>query len=65
MKIVERYPVSAQVAALLRGWCGRAGMSSQEQSPAIGAVVLKGSSPVGTIGGATVGGIIGNQVGKD
>jgi osmotically inducible lipoprotein OsmB len=36
--------------------------------PAAGAVagaVLTGGSPIGTVGGAAVGGVIGNEVSKD
>jgi len=48
-----------------------AGMSSQSRDTAVGAAVggvagsiLTGGSPVGTVGGAGVGGVIGNEVGK-
>jgi osmotically inducible lipoprotein OsmB len=51
---------------------GCAGMSSRDKSTAIGAgvgavggAVLTGGGVLGTVGGAAVGGIIGNQVGKD
>jgi osmotically inducible lipoprotein OsmB len=47
-------------------------MSSRDQSIVTGAgvgavagAVLTGGSPVGTIGGAAVGGVIGNEVSKD
>lgn len=46
-----------------------AGMSSQNRNTAVGAgagailgAVLTGGSAVGTVGGAAVGGVIGNQV---
>jgi osmotically inducible lipoprotein OsmB len=32
---------------------------------AIGGAILTGGSPIGTVGGAAVGGLVGNQVGKD
>jgi osmotically inducible lipoprotein OsmB len=48
------------------------GMSSRDKSTAIGAgvgavggAVLTGGGVLGTVGGAAVGGVIGNQVGKD
>lgn len=47
-------------------------MSAREKSTAIGAgvgaaagAVLTGGGLIGTVGGAAVGGVIGNQVGKD
>lgn len=60
--------VSATVLALsVLGGC--AGMSQREQNTAIGAgvgaaggAVLTGGSAVGTVGGAAIGGLIGNQV---
>lgn len=59
------------VAAVLLGLGGCSGMSSQDQSTAVGAgvgavggAVLTGGSAVGTVGGAAVGGIIGHEVGK-
>ena len=49
-----------------------AGMSSRDKSTAIGAgvgavggAVLTGGGVLGTVGGAAVGGVIGNQIGKD
>ena len=51
---------------------GCAGMSSRDKSTAIGAgvgavggAVLTGGGVLGTVGGAAVGGVIGNQIGKD
>lgn len=50
---------------------GCAGMSSRDKSTAIGAgvggvagAVLTNGGVLGTVGGAAVGGIIGNQIGK-
>jgi osmotically inducible lipoprotein OsmB len=62
--------VAAIAALVILGGC--AGMSSRDQSIVTGAgvgavagAVLTGGSPVGTIGGAAVGGVIGNEVSKD
>lgn len=60
--------VSASLLAVSAlGAC--AGMSQREQNTAIGAgvgaaggAVLTGGSAVGTVGGAAIGGLIGNQV---
>lgn len=48
------------------------GMSTRDKNTAIGAgvgavggAVLTGGGVLGTVGGAAVGGVIGNQVGKD
>ena len=72
MKAMQRFTVSAVLAAMLIGIGGCSGMSTREKDTAIGAgvgavggAVLTGGSAVGTIGGAAVGGLIGNQVGKD
>jgi len=64
--------VLAGVAALaVLGLSGCGGMSNQQQDTAIGAgagaiggAVLTGGSTIGTIGGAAVGGLLGNEVGK-
>lgn len=72
MKTIKKFAASALTVTVLLGLGGCAGMSSRDQSTAIGAgvgavggAVLTGGSAVGTIGGAAVGGVIGNQVGKD
>jgi len=59
------------VAALALALSACAGMTPQEKGTAIGAgagavggAVLSGGSPIGTIGGAAVGGIIGHEVSK-
>jgi osmotically inducible lipoprotein OsmB len=61
---------TALIGATL-GLSACAGMSNQDKSTAVGAgvgavagSVLTGGSPVGTVGGAAVGGVIGNQVSK-
>ncbi|WP_370870272.1 glycine zipper 2TM domain-containing protein [Hydrogenophaga sp.] len=55
--------------ALLAGLTACSGMSRQDQNTAIGAgagavggAVLTGGSTIGTLGGAAIGGLIGNQV---
>ena len=72
MKTMQKFAVSAVTAAMLLGLVGCEGMSTRDKDTAIGAgagavggAVLTGGSAVGTIGGAAVGGLIGNQVGKD
>ena len=69
MKTMQRYAFAALAAAVLLGTGGCSGMSQRDQNTAIGAgvgavggSVLTGGSAVGTIGGAAVGGVIGNQV---
>ncbi len=70
MKTIQKFTMSA-AAVLLLGLGGCAGMSNQDRNTAIGAgagavggAVLTGGSALGTVGGAAVGGIIGNQVSK-
>ena len=67
-------PIAAHVAALtavvlLASGC--AGMTEREKSIAVGAgagaiggAILTGGSTIGTVGGAAVGGLIGNEVEK-
>ena len=71
MKTMQRFAVSAFVAAVVLGLGGCAGMSTQDKNTAIGAgvggvagAVLTGGSAIGTVGGAAVGGIIGHEVSK-
>lgn len=59
-------------AAMVAALCGCSGMSEQGRNTAIGAGVgavggsaLTGGSTAGTLGGAAVGGYIGNQYNKD
>jgi len=56
-------------AMLLAGVSGCAGMSEHDRNTAIGAgagavggSILSGGSAIGTLGGAAIGGIIGNEV---
>lgn len=72
MKTIQRMAVSAVTAAVMLGVVGCSGMSTREKDTAIGAgvgaaagAVLTGGSAFGTIGGAAVGGIIGNQIDTD
>ena len=72
MKTMQRFAASAVAVAVLLGLGGCSGMSTRDRDTAIGAgiggvagAVLTDGSAVGTIGGAAVGGLIGNQVGKD
>jgi osmotically inducible lipoprotein OsmB len=71
MKTTRKLAVSAITAALTLGMIGCSGMSQRDQSTAAGAgigavggAILTGGSPLGVVGGAAVGGVIGNQVGK-
>jgi osmotically inducible lipoprotein OsmB len=72
MKAMQRFAVSAVAAAVLLGLVGCGEMTTRQRDTAIGAGVgavggnvLTGGSAAGTIGGAAVGGLIGNRVGKD
>lgn len=69
MKTIKQFVVSASLVTVALGLAGCAGMSNQDKNTAVGAgvgavagSVLTGGSPVGAIGGAAVGGVIGNQV---
>jgi osmotically inducible lipoprotein OsmB len=72
MKSIQTRSVSiAASIVLLVGLTACSGMSRQDQNTAIGAgagavggAVLTGGSTLGTLGGAAIGGVIGNQVGK-
>lgn len=72
MKTMHRFAVSAVAAAVLLSLSACSGMSQRDENTAIGAgigavggAVLTHGSALGTIGGAAVGGVIGNQVGRD
>ncbi len=67
--IASRSMTIAASVALLAGLNACSGMSRQDQNTAIGAgagavggAVLTGGSTMGTLGGAAIGGLIGNQV---
>ncbi len=69
--IASRSMTIAASIALLAGLTACSGMSRQDQNTAVGAgagavggAVLTGGSTIGTLGGAAIGGLIGNQVGK-
>ena len=71
MKTTNRFAVCTLAAAVLFGLDGCSGMSTRDRDTAIGAgvgavggSVLTGGSALGTVGGAAVGGVIGNQIGK-
>jgi osmotically inducible lipoprotein OsmB len=71
MKTIQKIAVSAITVAVTLGMIGCSGMSQRDQSTAAGAgigavggAILTGGSPLGVVGGAAVGGVIGNQVGK-
>jgi osmotically inducible lipoprotein OsmB len=70
MKTIQRCAVSVLTAAMLLGLTGCAGMSERDRNTAIGAgigavggAVLTNGNALGTVGGAAVGGVIGNQIG--
>ena len=72
MKINPNSLAGLMAVVLIFTLGGCAGMSSRDESTAIGAgvgavggAILTGGSAVGTVGGAAVGGLIGSQVGKD
>lgn len=69
MKTIQRLTLNSMALALVLGLGACAGMSHRDQNTAVGAGVgavagsiLTGGSAVGTVGGAAVGGVIGNQI---
>ena len=69
MNTINKLTVNVAVITLLAGLGGCAGMSQRDQNTAVGAgigaiggSILTNGSAIGTIGGAAVGGVIGNQV---
>lgn len=69
MKTIHKFAISVVAGGILLSLGGCAGMSTQDKNTAIGAgigavggAVLTNGSAIGTIGGAAVGGVIGNQV---
>ncbi|MDP2066258.1 MAG: glycine zipper 2TM domain-containing protein [Burkholderiaceae bacterium] len=69
MKIINTMVVSSLAIAVTLSLGACAGMSAQDQNTAVGAgvgavggAVLTGGSTLGTLGGAAIGGVIGNQV---
>lgn len=72
MNRIHKLAVSSILLAVLVGTSGCSGMSTRDKNTAIGAgvgavggAVLTGGGTLGTIGGAAIGGVIGNQIGKD
>jgi osmotically inducible lipoprotein OsmB len=66
---IKKLAIHTATIAVVLGLTACAGMSTQEKHTAIGAgagavlgSVLTGGSPIGTVGGAAVGGVIGHQV---
>jgi osmotically inducible lipoprotein OsmB len=69
---MQKYALTAVVAAMLLGLAACSGMSAQDKNTAIGAgvgavggAVLTDGSALGTVGGAAVGGVIGHEINKD
>lgn len=69
MKTIQKLALSVVTGAMLIGLAGCSGMSRRDQNTAVGAgigavtgAVLTDGSALGTVGGAAVGGVIGNQV---
>ncbi|MDP3088293.1 MAG: glycine zipper 2TM domain-containing protein [Methylotenera sp.] len=72
MKRIHKFAVSYILLAGLVVTSGCSGMSTRDKNTAIGAgvggvagAVLTGGGTLGTIGGAAIGGVIGNQIDKD
>ena len=71
LKTMNRTVGAAALTLAVVGLSACSGMSQQEKGTAIGAGVgavggsiLSGGSALGTLGGAAVGGVIGNQIEK-
>lgn len=69
MKPLQKLALSVVTGAMIIGLAGCSGMSRRDQNTAVGAgigavtgAILTDGSALGTIGGAAVGGVIGNQV---
>jgi osmotically inducible lipoprotein OsmB len=69
MKAIRQFAASTVAVVVLVGLSGCSGMSRQDRNTAIGAgvggvagSVLTDGGALGTVGGAAVGGVIGNQV---
>ena len=72
MTTIQTLAASTVAAMVLATLTGCAGMSQRDKNIAVGAgvgavggSVLTGGSALGTLGGAAVGGVIGNEVSKD
>ncbi|KNH07174.1 Osmotically inducible lipoprotein B precursor [Candidatus Burkholderia brachyanthoides] len=64
MKTIKQIGATAMLVALLGGLTTCGDMTTRQRDTAVGAGVGAAGSALSTLGGATVGGIIGNQVGK-
>jgi osmotically inducible lipoprotein OsmB len=71
MKSIKKAAATSLTICMLIGLSACADMTPRGRDTAIGAgagaiggAVLTGGSALGTVGGAAVGGVIGNQVGK-
>ena len=72
MNTIKTFAATTAAAIALVTLSGCAGMTQREKNVAVGAgagavagSVLTGGSALGTLGGAAVGGVIGNEVSKD
>ncbi len=72
MNTTQKPALTAITLAILLATSGCGGMTTRDKSTAVGAgigavggAILTGGAVLGTFGGAAVGGVIGNQVGKD
>ncbi len=72
MKAIGKHTVVVMAVAILISLAGCADMSARDRNTAVGAgigavggAILTNGDPLGTVGGAAVGGVIGNQVGRD
>lgn len=71
MKSMNKFMYGMTAMAIMMTLNACSGMSSRDKSTAIGAgvggvagAVLTNGGALGTIGGAAIGGVIGNQIGK-
>lgn len=71
MITMRKIIVSAAFIVMLVALSGCSGMSTRDRNTALGAgagavggALLTGGSSIGTVGGAAVGGVIGNQIGN-
>jgi osmotically inducible lipoprotein OsmB len=72
MKTIRKLAFNTVTVVMVLGLAACSGMTQREQNTAVGAGagalvggVLTGGSPVGVVGGAAVGGIIGHEVGPN
>ncbi len=69
MQTTRKLTLASLTLAVVLGLGGCSGMSQRGQNTAVGAgigavagSVLTGGSPIGTVGGAAIGGVIGHEV---